>query len=222
MYISGGRSFTVTSTRHPAAGSNDIERGHVCAGSILSTALEMVSVTFQAAGDGLVAAASTRAGRRAVASEHGASAPGHLISRAGGKLLALALRDVVEVLRPLPVSRLDGAPDFVLGAAVIRGAAVPVIDARSLLGAGPASQVPSRWISLRLGARRAALAVDEIAGTRALDDSSLQTMPPLLGSAVAGVAEAVGAVDAQLLLVLRAGKLVPEAVWDAIGIAERG
>jgi purine-binding chemotaxis protein CheW len=145
----------------------------------------------------------------------------YLVSRAGEKLLALALRDVVEVMRPLPISVLEGAPAFVLGASVVRGAPVPVIDARTLLGEALSSPGGGRWISLRLGARRAALAVDDVAGTRTLDDSELEVMPFLLRGAVAGVAEAVTAQDEQLLLVLRAGRLVPEAIWDALGVGER-
>lgn len=151
-----------------------------------------------------------------VVNEPGAA---YLISRAGAKLLALALADVIEVMRPLPVSSLDGAPAFVLGAAVVRGGLVPVIDARALLGEPGRSHAASRWISLRLGARRAVLAVDGLLGTRRLGEAALQGVPPLLRGAAAGVAEAVGALDQDLLLVLGAGRLVPEAIWHSL---ERG
>jgi purine-binding chemotaxis protein CheW len=152
--------------------------------------------------------------------EHPALERGHLVARAGERRVALALGGVVEVLRPLPVTSLAGAPAFVLGASVIRGAAVPVIDARSLLGA-ERTEVAARWISLRVGARRAALAVDEVVGARTLDRAALAEMPPLLRSAASGVAADVGALDGELLLVLQAARLVPESVWRALDAGER-
>lgn len=36
-------------------------------------------------------------------------------------------------MRPLPVAAVAGAPDFVAGVAIIRGDAVPVVDAARLL-----------------------------------------------------------------------------------------
>ena len=145
----------------------------------------------------------------------------HLISRAGRNLLALALSDVAEVMRPLRISSVEGAPAFVLGVSVVRGTPVPVIDARLLLGEPSSSRPTGRWISLRLGKRRAALAVDDVLGTRTLDDATLEAMPPLLRSAAPGVAETVAALDDELILVMRAGRVVPEAAWDAVESHQR-
>lgn len=144
------------------------------------------------------------------------SGAAHLISRAGPKQLALHLADVVEVMRPLPVFRLEGLPAFVLGAAVVRGAAVPVLDARTLLGERPASPGEGRFISLRVGARNAVLAVDALVGVRTLEEAVLQAMPGVLAGAADGVAELVGALDQHLLLVLSAGRLVPASAWSAV------
>ena len=145
----------------------------------------------------------------------------HLVSRAGGKLLALALPDVVEVMRPLPISRLGGAPAFVVGASVVRGAPVPVIDAGLLLGSDPSARASGRWISLRLGARRAALAVDEIVGAMTFDEAKLELMPPLLHGVASGAADSVATLDEQLVLVLRAGRIVPEPVWNTVEDVQR-
>jgi purine-binding chemotaxis protein CheW len=145
----------------------------------------------------------------------------YLIARAGSKQLAIELADVVEVMRPLPISALEGAPAFVLGASVVRGTAVPVVDARALLGEEPGPTACGRFISLRLRARRAVLAVDGLGGVRALEDTVLKAMPPLLGGVAAGVAEMIGTLDHQLLLVLGAGRILPEAAWNAIGAADR-
>jgi len=155
-----------------------------------------------------------------LANEHKEQTTAYLIALAGGKRLALPLPGVIEVMRPLPISVLAGAPPSVLGAAVVRGVPVPVIDAGALLGE-TAPRTCTRFVSLRLGARSAALAVDGLLGVRTLDESQLGLMPPLLGETISGVARSVVALDEGLLLVLRAGRLVPEEVWRALGTGER-
>lgn len=137
----------------------------------------------------------------------------YLVARAGGTQLALPLVDVVEVMRPLPVSRLEGVPEFVLGAAVVRGAPVPVLDAAALVGEEPGTGSVTRFVSLRVGSRRAALAVEAVVGVHALDAAQLKAVPPLLRGAAAGLPEAIGALDHQLLLVLGAARLVPAELW---------
>src|SRR5215467_11854932 len=55
-----------------------------------------------------------------------------LLVRVHGSLCALPLGHVQEVLRPLPLQAVPGAPAFVCGVTVIRGGVMPVIDAAVL------------------------------------------------------------------------------------------
>jgi purine-binding chemotaxis protein CheW len=138
-----------------------------------------------------------------------------LLCRIGSRIGALTLNDVREVMRPLPIEPLAGAPPFVLGLAIVRGHPTPVIDAGRLLGpAGLPS--PARFISLRLGERTAALAVDAVLDVRSLPTGAVGDIPPLLREAGTDVASAIGALDAELLLVLEAARLVPASLWNAI------
>ena len=134
-----------------------------------------------------------------------------LICRSHTRLCALPLAHVVETMRPLPVESLAGAPHFVRGVAVIRGAPVPVIDAAALLGA-PATP-GDRFVTVGVGARCVALAVDGVLGVRNLAAPSLQALPPLLQEAGADVVHAIGRLDAELLLVLNGSRLLPEDAW---------
>jgi purine-binding chemotaxis protein CheW len=134
-----------------------------------------------------------------------------LICRVQTRLCALPLAHVVEMLRPLPVA---GAPPFVLGLAVIRGAPLPVVDSARLLGADDARA--GRFVTVNAGNRRVALAVDCVLGVRAVAPESLHALPPLLHEADSGVIAAIGLLDAELLLVLRSARLLPdEAVLPA-------
>lgn len=138
-----------------------------------------------------------------------------LIVRSDAFLCALPLEHVAETMRPLPVEPLAGMPSFLLGVSIIRGGAVPVVDAARLLGSAPTA--PGRFVTVRLGeTRRVALAVDGVIGVRELPESSLDHLPPLIRNANAEAISAVSTLDAELLLVLRGARLVPEPVWHAI------
>jgi len=134
-----------------------------------------------------------------------------LICRVQSRLCALPLRHVVEILRALPVEPVAGAPRFVRGLTMLRGAPVPVIDAARLLGDDGAPA--QRYVSLAIGERRIALAVGEVLGVRAVPPDSVQALPPLLQEAAADSVAAIGRLDAELLLVLSSTRLLPDTLW---------
>jgi purine-binding chemotaxis protein CheW len=138
-----------------------------------------------------------------------------LICRVRSRLCAVPLEHVSETMRPLPVEPLAGMPLFVLGLSVVRGTPMPVIDAARMLGEADTS-CPARFVSLRIGARGAVLAVDSVLGVRAVAGDSVAALPPLLVDASTEVVEAVGMLDSHLLLVLRSGRIVPASVWLAL------
>jgi purine-binding chemotaxis protein CheW len=57
-----------------------------------------------------------------------------------GRLCAVPLTHVIEIMRPLPVEPISDVPLFVQGVSIIRGIPTPVVDLGALLGApnGPA------------------------------------------------------------------------------------
>jgi purine-binding chemotaxis protein CheW len=142
-----------------------------------------------------------------------------LVVRAGARLCALPVSKVVEVHRPLPVEPVSQAPAAVLGFAIIRGAALPVVDLAVLLGSqsgGPCT----RFVIVRAGDRRFALSVEAVLGIREFAPPFWGDLPPLLGPAAAELIEAVGALDADAILALETGHMVPDAVWDRLSQQE--
>jgi purine-binding chemotaxis protein CheW len=111
-------------------------------------------------------------------------------------------------MRPCRVDRVEPAPAYLTGVAVIRGENVPVLDAALLLGA-EASPV-TRFVVLRVGERRVALAVGEVVGTRALEMEELGELPPLL-SGSRELCARMGVLDGKLLEVLESGRLLDVA-----------
>jgi purine-binding chemotaxis protein CheW len=147
--------------------------------------------------------------------EHEAAAQGGLaiVARVGARLCAVPLAHARETMRMLPIEPLADAPPFVLGLAIIRGEPVPVIDLGALVGGGGAR---GRLIALRVGERSVALAVDAVVGVQPIDGATLAAAPPIAQIAHAEVIEAIGVLDAQLLLVLRASRLLSEDDWQRL------
>jgi purine-binding chemotaxis protein CheW len=141
----------------------------------------------------------------------------YLICRIGVRRCAVPVSHVAETMRPLPVEPLADMPAFVLGVAIIRGGAVPVLDAGRLVGAP--CQNATRFVTIKVAGRVAALAVDSVLDVRPLPPDAVAAVPALLGEASAALVAAVGALDAELLLVLQAARLVPEAVWSSVQAA---
>ena len=78
-------------------------------------------------------------------------------------------------------------------------------------GSGPSGQQIAAELA-RAG-RRVVLAVDAVVGISRIPSTAFDRLPPLLGASNAEAISSIGTLDAQLLLVLRSTRLVPEEVW---------
>lgn len=134
-----------------------------------------------------------------------------LMVTAGNRVCGLPLLGLRETMRPLPVQPLRGAPDFVRGLSLIRGASVPVVDLGKLLdAAAPEGGTTRRYVTLKLRAHDVALAVTDVLGTRDIEVDALSRLPRLLDGARVDFVEALGEHDAELLTVLRLARVIPE------------
>jgi purine-binding chemotaxis protein CheW len=165
-----------------------------------------------------IEARSSHDAKPPLASSHtvgGVSARSVLV-RIGHLLAAVPPTSVIETLRPLPIERLPGMPACVVGVSVIRGIATAVIDARILFAV--LDPLPSaRWLVLRVGDRRFALAVDAVLGLQSIEGPALEALPPVLGEAAAELVTQIGKLDMELLIVLDSARLVPDSAWNALG-----
>ena len=138
----------------------------------------------------------------------------------GARACAFPLHHVAETMRPLPIKPVAGTPSFVCGVSLIRGTPTPVVDLKALLENSANSPSYGRFVSLKLDDRRVAIGVDSVVGLRHLDLAQLGELPPLLRDVAADLIESFGSRDAQLLLVLRAARIVPDEVWTTLAAAE--
>ena len=138
-----------------------------------------------------------------------------LILDLGATLCAIPALHVEETMRPLPVEPVKGMPPFLLGISVVRGLPVPVLHLSAFLGIGRAPEI-TRFVALKLGHRRVVLAVRGVIGIRELEGRFAARLPPLVRAAAPEAIEAMGILDAQLLVDLRGSHLLSEEVWTAL------
>lgn len=142
-----------------------------------------------------------------------------LLCRVAAFLCALPIERVGEVMRPLPIKPLSGMPTLLLGLCIIRGAPVPVVDTGVLLN-GSASRA-ARLVTLAVGDRTLALAVEQVIGVRSIDPGTLSRLPTLLQDAAGEAAvEAIRVLDGEFLLLLDTARIVPDALFEELRAAE--
>lgn len=94
---------------------------------------------------------------------------------------------------------------------------MPVVDLPALLDSrASGTSSTGRFVTVKADDRLIALAVDSVIGIRELDATQLEELPPLLRHADVNLIEAIGVADAQLLVVLRGARILPEETWKGI------
>lgn len=133
-----------------------------------------------------------------------------ILFRTGPRLCALPVEHVVEVMRPPPTEPVRGAPRFVVGAAMVRGRSMPIIDMQALLSGSPLAE-PTRMMNVRVGQDRSVgVLASEVHGV--IDDDGEGERSPLFADA--NTIEKIGALDRGLLTILSAAQLLPESFWQ--------
>jgi chemotaxis signal transduction protein len=101
-----------------------------------------------------------------------------------------------------------------MGVGVIRGYKVPIVDLSELLGLRRDDDSGIRLVTIRVGPRAVALAVDSVTGVRQFDSTILAKVAPLLRSAHADTLSAMALLDRELLM--DGSRLVSEELFARI------
>ncbi len=131
-----------------------------------------------------------------------------VLLRCRGHGCAVPVEHAIETMRALPRTTVSGVPPWLLGISIVRGSPCPVVDLGCLLDGGRPT-APPRYLVVRAGAQRIALAVDAVTGVRHLDDSRLARLPALLQPAREHGLDGVTVVDGELLEVLESSRILP-------------
>jgi purine-binding chemotaxis protein CheW len=141
-----------------------------------------------------------------------------LLAQSQTVYVALPLNRVIETMRPRPVQplRVEGLPEFVSGVAIVRGAAVPVIDVGQLVHGVP-THAASRFITVPADdAHLVALAVEGTPRIVEIESEILNELPSLLGATRDSSLKYLGRYGHQLLVTLRTSHLIAPEVGARI------
>jgi purine-binding chemotaxis protein CheW len=146
---------------------------------------------------------------RAAESDH-AGLSCWLLCSAGHLRCALPIEHVIEIMRPLPVEQIAGAPHYVRGLSIIRGVPVPVVDLGLIVS--DRATTTARVVTVR-AARVVAIAVNSVLGITTIASKALGELPPLMRDAAPKAIASISGLD-------HAARIVPEAVLSRLD-AER-
>ncbi|HZH02668.1 MAG TPA: chemotaxis protein CheW [Myxococcaceae bacterium] len=98
---------------------------------------------------------------------------------AGAYRYALDVMRVEEVLEPVPVTPVFGAPDFVEGVVRLRDSVLPVVALSVRMGTRPSPGRKPKFLIARVADRRVALRVDGLDGVARVSRGDLRPVPGL-------------------------------------------
>lgn len=111
-----------------------------------------------------------------------------VLLRVGASRYAVAMADVAEVATVPAVTRVPGAPPWLLGVANWRGRMLPVLDLRPLLGAAVVPLPSSaRVVVVGRGDLAAGLVAEAVPGVYGGGLDDLAPLPPTLSADAAGL-----------------------------------
>lgn len=114
----------------------------------------------------------------------------------------LSIKNVVEVVRMVAITRIPRAPDVVEGVINLRGRVVPVINLRKRFGAPPKHRdLDTRLLVARIDERVIALIVDVVSEVLKLDSDSLDASDAV-ATGVTEYLAAIGKLRDRLLLIV--------------------
>lgn len=141
--------------------------------------------------------------------------------RSSTTICAIPIKDISEVMRPLPLNVIPDSPIFLLGISVIRGHSIPIVDFGTLVGLNK-SKPPEKYVVLKVESRKVALAVENVMGIKKLSRGFMDQLPPLFQNVHPDIITQIGILDEEFLIVIRASKLIPIEVWDKISQTDVG
>lgn len=142
-----------------------------------------------------------------------------LIFQLGEEKYGLPIASVEEVIRlPDDITRVPGAPSYVLGVVNLRGKAIPLIDQRKRFeAAGVAQLAKGRAIIVTLGSLQAGFVVDSVSDVKAVSSSAVSEAPDF-STEQTDVFDRIAHIEAdgRMILVVNPKELLSRAEQDVV------
>jgi purine-binding chemotaxis protein CheW len=134
-----------------------------------------------------------------------------------GEEFGVNILTVQEIIRPVDITRVPHAPDFVEGVINLRGRILPVIDLRTRFGfPGRDHGEDSRIIVVEIGPQTVGFMTDAVQEVLRVDVTSIEPAPELAVGIDAGYLRGVAKLDERLLILLDLENLLSTEEEEAL------
>lgn len=125
--------------------------------------------------------------------------------------------DVQEVLRYTEISRVPGAPSYVLGIINLRGKVVTVMDTRQRFGLPPAEvNEDTRIVIIESGKQVIGILVDGVAEVVYLRQSEIESPPKVGGDEATNFIHGVSNKNDKLLILVDLSRMLSDDEWAEV------
>ncbi|MCR8982320.1 chemotaxis protein CheW [Brevibacillus laterosporus] len=118
----------------------------------------------------------------------------YILFTMGNETFGFPLENVLEIVKPMPITKVPKSPEYVEGVINLRGDILAILQIRKMFGL-PSIELTeeSRFIVLKIDGFEAGIVVDGVSEVAKIAHSSIKTAPPvvagLAGSNLAGIAQ---------------------------------
>lgn len=128
--------------------------------------------------------------------------------RVGQETFGVPIGSVQEILRPLPVTPVPGAPPHVEGVINLRGRIISIVDLRKRCGAPAEPQARNRIVVAETGGRSIGLMVDSASEVLRIAENSIEPPASVFGQAEPGFVTGVAKLANRLVILVDIAKLL--------------
>jgi purine-binding chemotaxis protein CheW len=134
-----------------------------------------------------------------------------------GEEFGVNILTVQEIIRPVDITRVPHAPDFVEGVINLRGRILPVIDLRTRFGFPVRERTSDmRIVVVEIGGRTVGFMADAVQEVLRVDVSSIESAPELAVGIDADYLRGVAKLDERLLILLDLERLLSTDEEEAL------
>jgi len=120
----------------------------------------------------------------------------------GEERYAIDIHLIKEIIRPLKITSLPGAPDFIEGVVNLRGEVIPVIDMRKRFDLPPREGMECRMIIVRVEEQWVGIEVDSVSEVVRIPLKDIKAPPKVMGGEGARYIEGVCKHGEELVILL--------------------
>lgn len=134
-----------------------------------------------------------------------------------GEEFGVNILTVQEIIRPIDITRVPHAPDFVEGVINLRGRILPVIDLRTRFGFPERAQDDdTRTVVVEIGNQTVGFMADSVREVLRVDVTAIEPAPELAVGIDAGYLRGVAKLDERLLILLDLESLLSDEEAEAL------